>query len=142
MTPLDLTKAPPRSPQAELHGLCMLPRIIDIARAMLCGGNVGEYQIGRGVSGAVFRAFGVSTAQFVDIVRDASSEDDVAQRLWSVRALPAEALSRRLRNLTVADVPDDVRPEFERFYGTGQPSDRLVFDILEADDAQAFTENA
>jgi hypothetical protein len=46
MTALDLTKAPPRSPREELRGLCMLPRMIDIARAKLPGGDVGEYQIG------------------------------------------------------------------------------------------------
>jgi hypothetical protein len=42
----------------------------------------------------------------------------------------------------VADVPDDLRPEFERFYGSDHRPDRLVFDILEADDARAFTEKA
>ena len=55
MTPLDLMKAAPRSPREELHELCMLPRMIDIARAMLPDGSVGDYQIGRGMSGAVFR---------------------------------------------------------------------------------------
>jgi hypothetical protein len=116
--------------------------MIDIARAMLPGGTVGEYQIGRGVSGAVFSALGVSVAEFVRIVGEASSEDDVAQRLWSVRTVPAVALSRRLRSITVADVPDDLRPEFERFYGSDHPPDRLVFEILEADDARAFRKKA
>ena len=138
MLPLDLTKAPPRPPQLELRGLCMLPRMIDIARAMLPGGAIGQYQIGRGVSGVVLGAFGISAGEFVGIVRDASSEDEVVERLWLIRAIPAAALSRRLRNLTVADVPDDLRPDFERFYGNGHPSDRLVFDILEEDDAEAF----
>src|SRR5947209_14640086 len=123
MTPLDLTKAPPRPAVTELRGLCMLPRMIDIARAMLRGGTIGEYQIGRGVSSAVFSAFGVSAAEFVAIVRDGSSDDDVAQHLWSLRDLPVVALSRRLRSLTVADVPDDLRPEFEPFYGSEHPSD-------------------
>jgi len=35
-------------------------------------------------------------------------------------------------------VPDDLRPEFERFYGANLPADRLVFDVLEANDAEAF----
>jgi Domain of unknown function (DUF5069) len=142
MTPLDLTKAAPRPPQIELRGLCMLLRMIDIARAMLPDGSIGEYQIGRGVSGAIFSAFGVSAAEFVSIVHEASIDDDVARRLWSRRAVPAAALSRRLRSLTVADVPDDLRAEFERFYGSNHPLDRLVFDILEADDARVFTEKA
>jgi hypothetical protein len=112
--------------------------MIDIARAMLPGGTVGEYQIGRGVSGAVFRAFGVSAAQFIELVRDASTDEDVAQRLWSCRSVPAAALSRRLQNLTVAGVPDELRTDFQRLYGSDYPPDRCVFDILEADDARAF----
>jgi len=137
--PLDLTKAPPRSPREQLRGLCMLPRMIDIARAALPGGDVGEYQIGRGMSGAVFSALGISTAQFIDIVRGASTDDDIAERLWSHRSVPAAALSRRLGSLTVADVPDELRADFQRFYGSDYPADRRVFDILEADDARAFT---
>ena len=139
MTPLDLTKTPPRSPREELRGLCMLPRMIDIARAMLPGGSVGEYQIGRGMSGAVFTAFGISAAEFIELVGDASSDEEVASALWSRRSVPAAALSRRLHSLTVADVPDGLRADFQRFYGSHHPPGTCVFDILEADDAQAFT---
>ena len=81
MTPLDLTKAPPRSPGEELRGLCMLPRMIDIARAKLPGGDIGEDQIGRGLSRLVLTSFGISVAQFVETVRDAKTDDDVAERL-------------------------------------------------------------
>ena len=116
----------------------MLPRMIDIARAALPGGHIGEYQIGRGMSGAVFSAFGISAAQFIDIVRDASTDDDIAQRLWSHSSVPTAALSRRLGSLTVADVPDELRADFQRFYGSDHPADRRVFDVLEADDARAF----
>ena len=139
MRPLDLTKAPPRSPRVEPRGLCMLPRMIDIARAMLLGGNAGEYQIGRGMSGAVLGAFAISAAEFIDLVRNAASDDNVAQRLWSRREVQVAALSRRLRSITVADVPDELRADFQRFYGSDHPSDRCVFDVLEADDAQTFT---
>lgn len=142
MTPLDLTKTAPRSPRVELRGLCMLPRMIDIARGKLPGGSTGEYQIGRGMSGAVFSVFGVSAAEFVELVGDASNEDDVAGRLWARRNVPVAALSQRLRNLTVRDVPDDLRADFQRFYGADHPADRCVFDILEADDAQAFRKEA
>ena len=117
----------------------MLPRMIDIARAMLPGGSIGQYQIGRGVSGAVLSAFGVSAAELVEVVRDASSDDVVAERLWSQRDVSGAALSRRLRSLTVADVPDELRADFHHFYGSDHPADRCVFDVLEADDAQAFT---
>ena len=36
--------------------------------------------------------------------------------------------------MTVADVPPDLRPSFEKFYGTDLPPTRRVFDILEEDD--------
>src|SRR5213595_115627 len=95
MTPLDLAKAPPRSPQEELRGLCMLPRMIDIARAKLPGGNVGDYQIGRDktLSAAVLDAFGISAGQFVNIVRDARTDEDVART----------SLGRRKRSTKSAD---------------------------------------
>ena len=144
MTALDLTKAPPRSPREELRGLCMLPRMIDIARAMLSGGQVGDYQIGRekSLSAVVLGAFGMSAAEFVEIVRDAKTDDDVAERLWSAAKMPPQVLSRRLQRVTVADVPPELRPEFQQLYGSEHPADRLVFDIIDEDDARAFARKA
>jgi hypothetical protein len=51
----------------------MLPRMIDIARAMLPGGQVGDYQIGRekSLSAIVLSVFGMSAPQFVQAVSDA-----------------------------------------------------------------------
>ena len=141
MTPLDLTKAPPRSAREELRGLCMLPRMIDIARAKLPGGDIGEYQIGRAktISAVLLSAFGVSAAQFVELVRDATTDDDVAESLWPAETAALEALSARLWRVTVADVPPELQPDFQRLYGQDHlPSARCVFDVLDADDAQAF----
>ncbi len=140
MSPLDLTKAPPRSPGETLRGLCMLPRMIDIARAMLPGGDVGDYQIGREktLSAVVLGVFGISVPQFVQLVRDARTDDHVAERLWPAATVPPDALSARLRRVTVSDVPAELRPDFQRYYGAEHPADRLVFDILDADDARAF----
>jgi hypothetical protein len=140
MTALDLMKAPPRSPREELRGLCMLPRMIDIARAMLSGGQVGDYQIGRekSLSAVVLGAFGMSAPEFVQIVRDAGTDDDVAERLWPAATIPPKALSKRLRWITVSDVPPELRPEFQQLYGSEHAADRLVFDIIDADDARAF----
>ena len=138
MTPLDLTSAPPRSPREKVRGLCMLPRMIDIARAKLPGGEIGEYQIGRGMSAVVLGAFGVSVPEFVDLVRSAGTDDDVAERLWPSATMRLEALGAGLRRITVARVPPELRPDFERFYGADIPADRRLFDILEEDDARAF----
>jgi hypothetical protein len=139
MTPLDLTKRAPRSPKDELGGLCMLPRMIDIARAKLPGGSVGDYQIGRGMSGLVLGHLGVSVDEFVECVRAAENDEDVATRLGSRRAAGENrALSLRLRRVTVADVPADLREQFERFYGRDLPKNKRVFDVLEENDRRAF----
>jgi uncharacterized protein DUF5069 len=144
MTPLDLTKGPPRSSREEVRGLCMLPRMIDIARAMLPGGDAGDYEIGRDktLSAIVLGVFGLSAVQFVQVVGHARTDDDVAERLWPAAVMPPEALSARLRRVTVSDVPAELRPEFHRRYGVDHPADRLVFDVLDADDAQAFHREA
>lgn len=142
MTPLDLTKAPPRSPREELGGLCMLPRMIDVARAKLPGGNIGQYQIGRGMSALVLRHLGMEVGKFVEVVRNASSEEEVVAQV-SGRKTEREnrVVSFKLPRITVKDVPDDLRESFERFYGAEQPPDRRVFDILEEDDRRAFGPN-
>lgn len=117
----------------------MLARMIDIARAKLSGGNIGEYQIGRGMSGLVLRHLGMETDEFVQLVGSASDAEEIAARL-NRRKTEREnrALSLRLARITVNDVPDDLRQSFERFYGADLPRDRRVFDILEEDDRRAF----
>lgn len=140
MSPSDLTKGPPRSPRKELGGLCMLPRMIDIARAKLPGGNIGQYQIGRGMSGLVLAHLGMDVAEFVACVREATNEEEIAARLLDRRTRAEHRLLNvRLRRVTVADVPPDLRESFERFYGAGLPPGKRVFEILEEDDARTFT---
>jgi hypothetical protein len=116
----------------------MLPRMIDVARAKLPGGNVGQYQIGRGMSGLVLAAFGISAENFVEIVRDAGSDEDVATALGRRVAVARRAVGARLGRVTVADVPADLKATFLEFYGSDLPSERLVFDVLEADDRDMF----
>ena len=136
MTPLDLTENPPRSPQVELRGLCMLPRMIDIARAKLPGGQVGEYQIGRGMSGFIFAKLGVSVPDFVKLVKESEAEEDIANALLKG---DYSALSARLRRVTVAQIPEEMRADFEGYYGTSLPRDMKFFDVLDADDAKLQT---
>jgi hypothetical protein len=117
----------------------MLPRMIDIARAKLPGGDIGEYQIGRGMSGLVLRHLEMSVDEFVERVRTAADEADLAAELTKRKtAKENRMVSLRLRRATVADVPDDLRESFERFYGATLPRDKRVFDILEEDDLRAF----
>ena len=139
MAPLDLTKNPPRSPREQLDGLVMLPRMIDIARAKLPGGVIGEYQIGRGMSGAVLRHFRLTADELVGIVAQAEDDNEVLRKLPGVPGQTGHSkLSSFLKGLTVADVPDHFRTEFQGFYGKNLPPDRLVLDVLEEDDARSF----
>jgi len=139
MTPLDLTKHPPRSPREQLDGLIMLPRMIDIARAKLPGGDIGEYQIGRGISGRVLRHFGLSVDEFVGIVAEAKDDAEV---LGKLPVVPGQAdhsrVSRFLETITVSDVPADMRAQFEEYYGKDQPATRSVLDVIAEDDARSF----
>lgn len=139
MTPLDLTRNPPRSPSEELAGLIMLPRMIDIARAKLPGGAGGEYQIGRGVSGVVLSHFHLSAEEFVEMVAKAKDDAEVLANLPTGSGQAGHSrLSSFLKGLTVADVPADLKAEFERYYGKNLPAGRLVLDVLEEDDARSF----
>jgi hypothetical protein len=119
----------------------MLPRMTDIARAKLPGGNVGQYQIGRGMSALVLGALGLSAERFVEIVRGAATDEEVAAALGRGVAIARRVLGARLGRVTVADVPSDLRETFQQFYGADIPSDRLVFDILEADDRKMFPDH-
>jgi hypothetical protein len=139
MTPLDLTRIPPRAPREQLAGLVMLPRMIDIARAKLPGGSVGEYQIGRGMSGVVLKHFRLTADEFVGIVAQAEDDNEVLAKLSEGLAQADHSkLSHFLKGLTVAHLPADLRGEFQAFYGKELPPDRLVLDVLEEDDARSF----
>jgi uncharacterized protein DUF5069 len=139
MTSRDLTKAPARSPREELAGLCMLPRMIDIARAKLPGGNIGQYQIGRGMSGLVLAHLDMDVAEFVACVSDATNDEEIATRLLARRSRAEHRLlGLRLRRVTVGDVPADLRPQFEKFYGADIPATKRLFELLEEDDARSF----
>jgi len=117
----------------------MLPRMIDIARAKLPGGAVGDYQIGRGMSGVVLKHFRLAAGEFVEIVAQAEDDDDVLSKLpGGLGQADHSKLSSFLQGLTVAHVPDDLRAEFRAFYGKDLPPDRLVLDVLEEDDARSF----
>lgn len=141
MTPIDLSKQPPRSPREELGGLCMLPRMIDIARAKLPGGDIGQYQVGRGMSGLVLRHLGMEVGEFVELVRNAKDDEEIGAQLTGRKTEKENRMvSLRLRRVTVKDVPDDLRASFTRFYGADLPPEKRVMDILEEDDARAFGE--
>jgi hypothetical protein len=59
----------------------------------------------------------------------------VEEAAESARSLRALELSERSYG---ADVPADLKAEFEGFYDKNLPADRLVLDVLEEDDARSF----
>lgn len=77
MEPLDLTKTHPRSARAATDGIVFLPRTIDKVRAMLPGGELGEYRMG-GFSEMMLERFGIAVDALVPLVREATSDDEIA----------------------------------------------------------------
>ena len=75
MTPLDLTKARPRPPVAELDGIIFLPRTIDKARSLLPGGNKGDYNVTPGVSEAFLKHFDLEVDPFIEAVKNAQERE-------------------------------------------------------------------
>ncbi len=138
MTPLDLSKAPPRSPRERLDGLTMLPRTIDKLRAMLPGGNPGEYAIA-GFSQRLLDAIEVREEQLRDVVASAQNEQDVAAWLRAnARTEKYAEVNELLENRKLGDITD--RDAFAKRYPItrSMPDDALLFDMLDLDDAAAF----
>ncbi len=76
MRPLDLTKGRPRAPRDEVDGIVFLPRTIDKARALLPGGNPGDYRL-PGLSQKMFDMLGIDADAFVAAVAKAETDDQV-----------------------------------------------------------------
>jgi hypothetical protein len=134
MTPLDLTKARPRPPHVELDGILFLARTIDKARASLPGGNLGDYGIAPGISAAMFKHFNVDLDAFIEAVRTAQTDADVAA--W-FRPHTDHAKIAAWNEATLARaVNDDNRERMRERYPVVARNPNLirVIDVLEADD--------
>jgi Domain of unknown function (DUF5069) len=137
--PLDLTKRPPRSARATLDGLVMLPRTIDKMRALLPGGNIGEYHID-GFSGRMMKLIGIEPDALAAEVARAATEDEVAA--W-VRAHATagsyDEANRVLLNRSFEDIEPGRRSEFAAKYPRhAEVASRKICDIIDADDAALF----
>jgi hypothetical protein len=134
---MDLTKAPPRRPRAELGGVIFLPRSIDKARALLPGGNPGEYAL-HGFSQRMFDALGITEHAFVEAVAAAANDDDVAAFVTAhtspekIATWNAFVAAREPRN-------GDRVAALENYPWLGERPDLIVtLDILEEDDRRTF----
>lgn len=142
MEPLDLSKAPPRSPKLALDGLTMLPRTIDKVRATLPGGNSGVYRIG-GFSERMLDTIGVTEDQMREAVANAKSDDDVAKWLREhADTSKYEEFSQYITKRSIDDVTD--KAAFMERYPIlkRRPDIYYLADMLEADDAEMFAGKA
>lgn len=138
MEPLDLSKAPPRSPKLQLDGLAMLPRTIDKLRASLPGGDMGVYRI-QGFSQRMLDTIGVTEEQLRETVATAKSDDDVAKWLREhADTGKYDEFTQYILKRSIDDVTD--KEAFRERYPIlkKRPDIYYLADMLEADDAEMF----
>lgn len=138
MEPLDLTKAPPRSPYVELGGLIFLARTIDKLRAALPGGNLGAYQMA-GFSKRLLDALGIAEDDLQAVVALASTDDEIVA--WVRKhGDPTKygEVNAYLESQTVAERQE--KPELRTKYPILEtlPPQTPMLRMLELDDAQSF----
>jgi len=138
MEPLDLSKAPPRSPKAQLDGLAMMPRTIDKIRSRLPGGNPGVYRMA-GFSESMLEKIGVTEDDLREAVVNAKRDDDVAQWLREhADTSKYEEFTQFLTKRSIDDVTD--KAAFMERYPIlkSRPDIYYLADMLEADDEEMF----
>jgi hypothetical protein len=143
MTPLDLTKTPPRKAACADGGMIYLGRTIDKVRASLPGGNPGPFIVGSDevpttMSLYLFRVLKTDEEEFRDVVGRAASEDDVVA--WVRSKATPEKIARWnawIDGFRIKDLPPENVDFFLRSNATarGLPSDTLVIDALDYEDS-------
>jgi mannose-6-phosphate isomerase-like protein (cupin superfamily) len=119
--------------------MVFLPRLIDIARSHLPGGQSGDYWLGQGVSASLLKLWDLSKEAFIAIVAKAENDQQISAKvLHSISPERRHRMSAKLQQLTVEQVPDDQRTSFQRLYGTALPPTMTVFEVLAADDLRSF----
>ncbi|MBV8645668.1 MAG: DUF5069 domain-containing protein [Candidatus Eremiobacteraeota bacterium] len=136
MRPTSLRRRPPRDPRARLGGLMMLPRTVDKARALLPGGDPGDYAITPGLSAWLLGELGFTEPEFLEFVRRAADEQEIAAvALTRVPPEGRECLNAFMRSVRVCDLTPEHRAHFTRAHTLGPEHDELlVIDVLIDDD--------
>ena len=137
MSPENLSEHAPRSPYVMLDGIMFVARTIDKARALVTGGNAGDYTL-LGISTRMFEHFAISETAFIDVVAGAATDGDVMA--WLHANVEAERLATWNSVLLDRRVGDHNRERMALRYPVfaADPSLTLIIDILVADDRQAF----
>jgi hypothetical protein len=146
MEPLDLTTRLPRGPREMLLGLMFLPRTIDKLRAELPGGRAGAYlNHDTGFGAYALRRAGLDMDELRAVVARAEDEDDVVAWLRE-RVDPERAaeVNRKLESFTVTRMSpeDQVLLRQRHPVMIKRPGLVTILDVLEADDADAFSQPA
>lgn len=134
---------PPRSSYEELDGLMFMPRTIDKLRALLPGGNPGEYVINGkipGMSGYLLQRLGITEEALSAVVASANDETEVAAWLRAnTDASQYPAINATLRRLRPKHAADEAF--FRDYYKEALAADpqlEYILDIIEADDRRLF----
>jgi len=140
MDPLDLTKAPPRTPRSTAGELStiMVARSIDKYRATLPGGNLGEYKI-EGFTIRMLENLGLDGAEFQRTVANAAGDADVVA--WVKRQTTPEqraASDQKLSARTIADRADDPAFFVRHPVAKTLPLETALIDMLAKDDEASF----
>jgi uncharacterized protein DUF5069 len=124
----------------ELDGIPFLPRTIDKARALLPGGNKGDYNVAPGISEAFLKHFDLEVDAFVEAVKNASTENDVL--VWFRAHTDASKRASWKETLLARVVNDDNRERIAKRHPIllRDPSLVRVVDVLEADDRECLGE--
>lgn len=145
MTPLDLTKTPPRKAVCDDGGMIYLGRTIDKVRATLPGGNPGEFIVGSPeatstLSLYLLRVLKSTEDEFREVVRNAATEADVVA--WvDARTTPEKRArwNEWIAGFRIRDLPEENKPFFDRSNPSTKALSRemLVVDALDYEDAHA-----
>lgn len=141
MTPLDLTKQPPRSPRAPLAhlNLIMAARTVDKLRATLPGGNIGSYQI-TGFSSSLINRLGIVEHQLREAVGRAADDAEVAD--WIAAHSDASKFSEinaYFEAPKIGERLDDAAFVARYPIVRTLPPETARIDMLDADDANEFS---
>lgn len=120
----------------------LMPRTIDKLRAMLPGGNRGEYKI-PGLSQWLLEIIGVKEDDLREAVAKAKTDDDVAAwlRAHADTSKYAEANERLSnRKITEAKDPATLRERYPIL--DKRPDIKTLFEMVDADDSEAFSRHA
>ncbi|MBV8082846.1 MAG: DUF5069 domain-containing protein [Candidatus Eremiobacteraeota bacterium] len=123
--------------------MMLMPRTIDKLRAMLPGGNLGEYYLNgptQGISGYLLQRLGIDEKELFEAVRVAKDDGEVAQWLRQ-RVDPAVYLeiNQTLRRIKPEHIPNP--EEFRSTYVEtmqAHPEIEHLIDIVVADDRRMF----